>query len=383
MCGDLGNTFCVPWSTKTLEQSRLEAVGLALAPGANRTLIARRFKVSRKTLYNWMAIHLSGVELSNRSCRPLSSPRRSSSEMELAVAAVRQEHPWGGRKIARVLERDFGMKVSPSTVTEILRRQGLLCGSRAGEPRSWQRFERQAPNELWQMDYKGHFGMLSSARCHPFACVDDHSRFNLSLAACANEQTPTVQACLTAAFRTYGMPLAILCDNGGCWGTTFGPELTPLAIWLSRLDIELIHGRPYHPQTQGKLERFNETLKLEALSGRSFRDLPDCQRAFDRFRHEYNHIRPHEALGLSTPMSVYAPSPRSFPEGALPDLQYPEGYAVRKVQSGGIVHFQGREHRVGKGLQGCTVGIRPLDADGRYEVRYGRTRLAMLELRHG
>ncbi len=170
--------------------------------------------------------------------------------------------------------------------------------------------ERAVPNELWQMDYKGHFPMLQG-RCHPFTVLDDHSRFCVGLYASDNETAESTQAFLTATFRCYGLPQAILCDNGNTWGAGFPDfSLTSLTVWLIRLGIAPHHGRPAHPQTQGKEERFHRTLKAEVLQGRSFRDLDDCQRHFDPFRDRYNLVRPHEALQLDTPVQHYQPSER-------------------------------------------------------------------------
>ncbi len=130
--------------------------------------------------------------------------------------------------------------------------------------------DRSNPNALWQMDFKGHFAMLKG-RCHPLTILDDHSRFCLGLQACANETIETTQIHLTHIFRRYGLPLALLCDNGGPWGSGYPHiELTKLTVWLIRLGIQVLHGRPAHPQTQGKDERFHRTLKAEVLQGTVF-----------------------------------------------------------------------------------------------------------------
>lgn len=371
----------MPWKSNSLEAQRLEVVSLCLVEGANRSEIARRFGVSRKTLYKWLAVSQSDEPLTDRSRRPRRSPGRSSPETEERVLKVREAHPvWGGRKIAKVIESE--VRVSPSTVTEILRRHGRLQELRAGGKRAYQRFVHEHPNELWQMDFKGHFPTLLEGRCHPFDVLDDHSRYCLRLTACTNERWLTVQEHLSETFRTYGLPLRILCDNGGCWGATSAREITPLTIWLSRLGIKLIHGKPYHPQTQGKLERFHLTLKREVLDGHSFRDLEACTKAFIRYRDDYNRLRPHDELALATPASRYRISALKFPEGALKEPEYDEGALVRIVQKGGVLCFAGEEFRVGKCLHGLRVEVRPFkERDGRYEVRYGRTRIEIIDLR--
>jgi transposase InsO family protein len=335
--------------------------------------------------YKWLGRYseAGAAGLADRSRRPLHSPGRTAEELEAAVLSVREEHPaWGGRKIARVLRDRGAATPPPSTISEILRRHGKLDGPRAGQPRDFVRFERSAPNELWQMDFKGHFATLNG-RCHPLTTPDDHCRFNLILAACGDERTETVQTHLTAAFRRYGLPCAILCDNGapwGCGGTAHG--LTPLACWLIRLGVRVSHGQPYHPQTQGKDERFHRTLAADVLAGRSFAALPDCQAAFDRFREEYNGLRPHEALSLATPASRYQPSPRAFPE-TLPPVEYRPGDDVRRVQAGGVVHYRSRELPVPEALRGHPVAVRPAEAgpDGVVEVFFCQQRVAVADLR--
>jgi transposase InsO family protein len=218
--------------------------------------------------------------------------------VEAAVLAMRAAHPtWGGRKLRRVLENEGLSPPAASTITTILRRHGKLDGPGAGERRGFVRFEHAAPNDLWQMDFKGWFG-LQAERCHPLTVLDDHSRFALELGACADEQAVTVRARLEAVFRRHGLPQRILADNGAPWGTGGLGAYSALGVWLMDLDIGLIHGRPYHPQTQGKDERFHRTLKLELLDRTVFADLGQAQAAFDAWREVYNTKRPHEAIGL-------------------------------------------------------------------------------------
>ena len=317
----------MPWSEVSVMDLRLEFVMLAEQPGANVSALCRRFGISRKTGYKWLSRARSGpMDLSDLSRRPRSSPRRTPKGMEASVLAVRSDHPcWGGRKIARRLA-DLGETdvPAPSTVTAILRRHGVALGQ-AGTPAAFQRFERSAPNELWQMDFKGHFA-LAQGRCHPLTVLDDCSRFNLCLAACGNEQGETVQGHLRAAFRRYGLPEWIIVDNGSPWGDGPNTPYTPLGVWLLRLGIGLSHSRPYHPQTLGKDERFHRTLKAELLGGPPFGDLGHCQRAFDRWRIVYNWERPHQALAWtcrppgSDPARV--PSPRPCrPSSTRPNIR--------------------------------------------------------------
>src|SRR5207302_741424 len=175
-----------------------------------------------------------------------------------------------------------------STVHTILKRRGRIepPGGTPGEP--YRRFEKARPNLLWQMDFKGHMALVNGGTCHPLTVVDDHSRYAVCLSACGNEQGTTVRRELVVSFRRYGLPDAILVDNGSPWGDGPRQRFTELGVWLLKLGVDVLHSRPYHPQTRGKNERFHRTLKAEVCTFRRFRDLADAQRAFDRWRTVYN-----------------------------------------------------------------------------------------------
>jgi transposase InsO family protein len=355
-----------------------------MAPKANISELSHRFGISRNNGYKWLRrFAAEGRDgLAARSRRPLTSPARTDGVVESQVLRVRAEsnNAWGGRKIAKVLRSEGWPEVpSPSTITEILRRHGKLEQSAPAHPGPWQRFERAQPNELWQMDYKGHIALLRG-RCHPLTVIDDHSRYALGVEACGDEQDATVRERMTVIFRRYGMPVAMLADNGSPWGGTNEQPLTMFAVWLMRLGIRISHGRPYHPQTQGKEERFNRTLNAEVLIGCTFADLADCQVAFDRWRPRYNHIRPHEALGMATPDSRYRVSPRVFPE-RLPPIEYGPGDLVRKVDSDGCISFKNIYWRLGKPFRGQLVALRSTTEDGVFTAYFCTQAIATLDLR--
>jgi transposase InsO family protein len=264
-----------------------------------------------------------------------------------------------------------------STITEILRREGRLGAEEAGKHTPWQRFEQRAPNDLWQMDFKGDFP-IGQRRCHPLTMLDDHSRFALLVEACGDQRTETVRSHLVKAFERYGLPYRILADNGSPWGGS--ERYTLLGIWLIRLGIDVCHSRAVHPQTVGKEERFNRTLKTELIGTRQFTDLEDCQRQFSLWRDIYNQERPHEALGLATPASRYTISHRPYPSSLAP-IEYGPQDLVRKVQQKGEVSFRGREWLVGKGFRGYPVGIRPTLNDGVYNVYFCHQKVASINLR--
>jgi len=376
----------MPWKEVDIMSLRLEFVRLALHEDANMSQLCRRFGISRKTGYKWL--HRRQEEgdegLRDQPRRPYTSPKRTPAEIEELVLQVRDNHPaWGGRKINHILLRDGHVAIAhvphPSTITDILHRHGRIDPDESVKHKAFQRFEREHPNELWQMDFKGYFPLdgMSGKYCHPLTVLDDCSRFLLGLRACPNERHDTVVEHLTTIFRLYGMPDRMLMDNGAPWGDDADTPYTRLTAWLIRLGIGISHGRPYHPQTQGKDERLHRTLNAELISRHSFSDLPVCQMLFDDWRDTYNFVRPHEALGMSVPGQRYEPSPRSFPE-ELPPVLYDASDVVRKVDSTGKISFRNVTFHVGKAFQHQSVAIRPTDVDGDFHVFYCQKQIAQI-----
>lgn len=359
--------FSMPFQGK--EEAREELCRLALQKGANRRELCRRYKVKPRILYKWLdRYRQEGVGgLSNRSRRPHHSPSRTEPEMEAAVLAVRRENPvWGGRKIAATLERQGLSPPSPSTITEILRRNGQPMV--APGQKAWKRFEHDAPNDLWQMDFKGHVA-LRKGRLHPLTVVDDHSRYSVLLHAAGKERHEVVQNAVQEAFERYGLPQIMLTDNGSPWGDTGERSLTKLAVWLIEHGVAPWRSAPYHPQTHGKNERFNRTLKAELLDGRVFDDLVQAQAAFDAWRHRYNYHRPHDALKLAVPGDRYRPSPRRFNPKVEP-FEYGADDIVRRVDNAARIGFQGRRLKASKALIGKLVAIRPTERDGVFALTF-------------
>lgn len=240
------------WKATSIVEQREEFARLASVSGANMSELCERFGVSRTSGYKWLSRYRSSgrAGLQDQSRRPRTSPDRTESRVEQLVVELRQRHPaWGGRKLRarlRALQVVAEDQVpAASTITEILRRHQLLDAAESAKHRPFTRFERPRPNDLWQMDFKGHFAVTRGGRCHPLTVLDDHSRFVLALRACENEQTATVQSALTEAFRRYGLPAQMLADNGSPWGDSGQASHTGLGVWLLRLGIELTHGRPY------------------------------------------------------------------------------------------------------------------------------------------
>lgn len=372
----------MPWREVSIMSERLEFVTLAASENANLRHLCRSFGISPNTAYKWLdrfrSDGLNGLE--DRSRRPHNSPARTPKDVEKAIVKLRGKHPaWGGRKLERrLLDLGFTGVPRPSTITAILRRHHLLDPTESAKHRAFCRFERDVPNELWQMDFKGEF-KLSQGRCYPLTILDDHSRFAIAVEACSKNNKILTQTALIKIFRRYGLPQQITCDNGPPWGSCYRSFYTALGVWLMRLGIGVSHSRPHHPQTQGKDERFHRTLEAEVLRYRHGTTIADWQLHFDQWRVVYNTERPHEALSMAVPASRYQPSPRRYPE-QLPAIEYGPSDIVRKVRCFGHIKYAGRDYHVGKAFRGLHVALRPTTTDGLFDVFFCQQRIGALDL---
>jgi transposase InsO family protein len=347
----------MPWKERTMAQSRREFVNEALTGEKSMSALCRAYEISRKTGYKWLERARNGESMQDRSHCFKSHPNQTPPEMEECVLQARTDHPaWGPRKLRQWLENQghTGLPAA-STIATILKRNGRITPEESEAHTPYKRFEKAAPNELWQMDFKGHFGLLDGTRCHPLTVLDDHSRFSLCLEAKLDEQGEGVFGSVERLFREYGLPLMILTDNGPPWGNNVS-GITQFEVWMMRLGILPIHGRPLHPQTQGKEERFHRTLKAEILRRETFADVQAAQRRFDIWREEYNQERPHEALGLKTPSTRYKPSARALPL-TLTEPEYDSGKNIRKVNYKGYISIRARRYYVGEPLIGRMLEI--------------------------
>lgn len=374
----------MPWKSESAARQRREFVELARKPGANIRELCRRYKLSPTTAYKWLDRYeeLGQEGLEDRSRRPSGSPGRTSRRQERLIVQAHDRYPyWGPRKLRRVLQNEgHGDVPAPSTIATILRRNGREALGAPREQKAHERFCHREPNLLWQMDFKGHFAMRRG-RCHPLTVLDDHSRFVLCLKACAATNEGEVRPALEEVFARFGLPERILCDNAGPWGAPAPrARYTGLGVWLLRLGVDVTHGRPMHPQTQGKCERFHRSFKTEVLNHTlPWRDLAHCQRHFDDFRQRYNHIRPHHALHGAAPASRYQPSLRSLP-ASLPAIEYlPEDH-IRTVKSKGEITFKNYLFSIGEAFAGLPVALRPASCDGRFDVYFSWKRLGSLDL---
>jgi transposase InsO family protein len=373
------------WNPKSVMDVKREFLELAMREGANRRELCRRFGISPKTAYalikryqeeGWAACQA-------RSSRPLSSPDKTSSATESLIVELRGQHPaWGGRKIERrLIDQGHSDVPRPSTITGILHRHGLVDQAASVAAQHWHRFEHEAPNDLWQMDFKGNFA-TTEGLCHPLTLLDDHSRFNLAITACSNTRTPTIQDELQRIFERYGLPRRINADNGPPWGSPAagGGGLSDLTIWLVRLGVSVSHSAPHHPQTNGKLERFHKSLKAEVLKGRHYDGIQEAQVAFDRWRVTYNTVRPHEAIGMALPISRYVISQRSFPSRLAP-IEYAPDDTVITVGWCGRVKFKGVKIIVPSSLHRQPIAFREdPEEDGCYNLYFCHQRFMRVNL---
>ena len=356
------------WKTVEVREQRVTFVVRALGGGEPLSQLCGEFGISRRTGYKWIARYrMGGVEaIAERSRRPLHSPTRTASDLEMRVVALRKVYPdWGARKLAVLLGRQ-GTELPPSTVHRILLRHGLVRDEDRHKP-AVQRFEREQPNELWQMDFKGPKNWPK--QCTALSVIDDHSRYVVALEATARPEGRLVQRHLIRAFEECGLPEAMLMDHGiPWWQAQSFAGATYLSLWLMRQGIALHFSGIRHPQTQGKVERFHGSME-RALDCRGV-PAQDHQLWLDAFRREHNHIRPHEALRMQTPASRWKPSPRPYIPNP-PAWQYPEDAWTLKIDKHGTIDIGEQPYRISKALIGERVRILALEQ--RFLVYYCNT----------
>lgn len=378
----------MPWNNgKRIIESRLDFISLAGARGSSVAQLCRDFGISRKTAYKWMGRHLRGEGLEDRSRRPVSSPGATSQDVVDKVLDMRARHPFlGGRKIGLILKRQGVADVpSGNTITSIIRAHGLLDKRNSREARRYVRFRKDKANEMWQCDFLGHFALKDGSRCHTLNVIDDYSRFCLCCAALPDERFVSVKPVFERLFGAYGMPKTLLCDNGSPWGAAVSAArggITSFEAWMMDLGVLVMHGKPYHPQTQGKEERFNKSFAREAKQYASLDDLSAAQSSFDRYREFYNNERPHMGIDDLRPKDLYHPGETSLPS-EMPEWEYPAGACLRKVQCNGRVDYNGRPLAFSCGMTGRTVAILPVKGRSAVNIVYRQFLLARYDMSTG
>lgn len=367
------------WNERTKEAMRKEFVKKVLEGQSTKTSLCLEYGISRPTGDKWIQRYLENKPLSDQSRKPHITANRISDELESLIVQYRQQYPaFGAAKIHRIMMND-GITELPcvKTFNNVFHRHGLITkeASQAATPNV--RFQKSRPNEMWQADYKGHFRMENGERCHPLNILDDFSRFNLCCEAQRGETLQEMQPVMIRLFQEYGLPDTFLCDNGNPWGTAQSVGFTSFEVWMMDLGILVLHGRPIHPQTQGKEESFNRSLTKECLKLNTFLNIEDTQQKFDAYRNVYNNIRPHHALDLAVPSSCYEKSKRQYPEQIEP-WEYGDGYRILKVKETGFITFQGQGYFLSEAFRRKEIGIRNSHIDGEFTLEYRQFKIARL-----
>ena len=363
------------WKTMDVQEQRVRFVVAASREEKSLTALCQEFGISRPTGMLWKQRYqqagLAGI--AERSRKPQHSPSQTSEELERRVVEVRRHYPdWGARKLHVLLARE-GVQLTRSTIHRILLRRDLVPES-LRRRQALQRFERGAPNELWQMDFKSPKGW--NAPVGPLSVLDDHSRYLLVLQAVWSTRAELVREQLESAFISCGMPQAMLMDHGIPWWSTLAPGgMTGLTLWLMKQGIELHWSGRRHPQTQGKVERFHGELERALHARAAPRKEP--QAWLDQFRWEHNYVRPHEALGMETPAQRWQKSERGYDPQPV-QWEYPTGSRVRRVDCSGKLRIKGRNWNISGALSGEWVRLEQVGE--RIFVYYCRTLVRELDL---
>jgi transposase InsO family protein len=368
------------WGTSVVSERRLQFVVRAASGKEQMTALCREFEISRPTGYLWLDRYRGCQrlqELGEASRRPHASPAETPAEVQQRVIALRQQYPdWGARKLVVVLARE-GVVVPRITAHRILQRHGLVKSAER-QRAAVTRFERAAPNELWQMDFKG----MPEERtgCLPLVVVDDHSRYLVGLFATESTRAEPVQRSLERIFEQCGMPQAMLMDHGTpWWNMQSASGWTWLTVWLMRHGVRLHLSGLRHPQTQGKVERLNGSIE-SAMTLRPKQAGVSWQSWLDRHRHEHNHVRPHEALKMDVPAAHWSPSARSFRRHPRP-WDYAQPDQVRLVRENGSIGLHGGCYFISRALIGERVQLEFLD--GRAAVWFCNTLVREFDLVSG
>lgn len=328
---------------------------LDVEDGMSLSEACRRAEVTRKTGRKWLLrAREVGIEaLAESSRAPKHRPAKTSPEVEEALIALKQEFGvWGAKKLVHLLRDRAGVKLAVRTADRILKRRGLVNPKAPAQ--EIQRFEREACGALLQMDFKG---LPKAAPYALLTVLDDHGRYCHHFSPIPDKTGVSVQRALWEIFGEHGLPNQMLMDNGDCWGSVRAKGPTGFEAWLMRLGIRPIHGRPHHPQTQGKVERFHLTASKEVEGGLVYASAALAREACRSFVDRYNWVRPHEALGFNVPGSLYTPWPRTRP-AKPPCHQLAEGAISRSVCAAGYFSFKGTEYRISQGLVGERVELR-------------------------
>ncbi len=365
------------WGTVNKKERRMEFVVLAHRREKTMQQLCEEFEISRPTGYEWLRRFDKGgmSAVVEKSRRPVHSPSQTVEGIEQRVVELRKQRPdWGARKLRVLLEQE-AVKLPVITIHRILLRRDLVR-EQDRHRTAKKRFERAAPNQLWQMDFKGPVGW--NAPMGPLSVLDDHSRYAITLQQTGSTQAKPVQERLEEAFERCGVPEAMLMDHGTpWWNMQAAAGWTWLTVWLMKQGIGLYLSGYRHPQTQGKVERFHGSLEA-ARRRRGWPAGPPQQQWLDEFREEYNQVRPHEALSMRTPASVWSKSERRY-QVKPAAWEYEAGAEVRQLTGQGRLQVGGRSWGISRAL--AREWVRIIRIEQRILVYYCRSLVRELDQR--
>ena len=345
--------------------------------------VCRRFGVSRKTGYKWLARYdEAGVEgLADRSRAPLHHPQAMSDEIAEHCLEVRRTHPtWGPVKVRAWLQRYEPATSWPaaSAIGALFDREGLTVKRRVRRrcpPSSMPFGHCGAANDVWCMDFKGWFLTGDGTHCEPLTLSDAYSRYLLRCQVMPRTDTDHVWPVLEAAFREFGLPRRLRSDNGSPFASRGAGGLSKLAVKVIKAGVAPERIAPGKPQQNGRLERLHLTL-LQDTAKPPARSLREQLERLRRFQQVYNEERPHQALGNDTPAEHYAVSPRRF-DGVLREPNYEPEHTVRRVRHNGEIRWQGNTIYITEALIGEPIGLCENEA-GDWTVSYGPIALGLI-----
>lgn len=371
----------MPWKERTVKMSREEFVKRANSGEKSISALCREYGISRPTGYKWIARSKDGESMEDRSRAPFRTANKTPPETERLLLDYRYKHPAiGAVKTKRILEnKGYSDLPSASTVNAIFKRNGCITKEASEAATPYCRYEKEQPNQMLQADFKGYFAMENGVRCHPLNIIDDYSRFNLCSDALTGERYTDVKPSMLRIFDEYGLPQSILCDNGVPWGSQQSAGYSLFEVWLMDLGILTIHGRVRHPQTQGKEESYNRSMKRELLKHTTIADIEDAQRKFDEYRRFYNEERPHFGIGLDTPAKRYVPSPRRMPE-RIEEWEYPAGYKLHRIKETGYVTYGGQGYYFSESFGGKTIAVRESHIQGCITLFYRQFKIGRISI---
>lgn len=375
----------MPWRETCAVDQRSDFIAEVKNGGASFTAVCRLFGISRQTGYKWWRRWKQEHSVEEKSRRPKSHPATTSRAIVKRILSQRRQFPlWGPVPLRKRLQTLWPHIDWPaaSTIGDILKRHGLVKQRRKRPrvaPRTRPFSNCREPNDVWCVDFKGQFKLGDGSVCYPLTVMDGASRYLLACVAFHHPTLANVRGVFVELFKKYGLPKAIRSDNGEPFASTSSAAgLTQLSAWWARLGITLERIDPGKPQQNGRHERMHLTLK-QATCSPPRHSLGRQQRAFDKFRVQYNEVRPHQALNLETPARLYKPSTRRYVD-ALPELEYPMA-DVHRIRSDGTIAFNHRRQFISTSLAGELVGLYTLDE--RYiEVHYAGLVLGLIDTRN-